>query len=307
MRIMKKKIVMFGSYVADLTGTAEHLPRAGETVFGELFKIGPGGKGSNQAVAAHRAGADIILATKLGKDVFGDLARDFYTQEDIAADYVLTDDEKGTGIALICVDQVSKQNQILVVPGACTNFTDADIETLRPAIEAADILLVQFEVTMDALERVMDIARTAGVMVVLNPAPARKVSREFICKADIVTPNEVEAAALTGVSVGDAADAEKAAAVFHEWGIPQVVITMGRRGVVASTPDESRMVRARAVEAVDTTGAGDAFNGGFVPALSEGKDLFEAVEFGNALASLAVQKFGTAPSMPMRSEIEKIL
>ncbi|MBC5648231.1 ribokinase [Christensenella tenuis] len=304
---MKKKIVMFGSYVADLTGTADHLPRAGETVFGERFKIGPGGKGSNQAVAAHRAGADIVLATKLGKDVFGDLARDFYAQERIAAEYVLTDDEKGTGIALICVDEVSKQNQILVVPGACMNFTDADIETLRPAIEAADILLVQFEVNMDALEKAVDIARAAGVTIVLNPAPARKVSREFICKADVVTPNEVEAAALTGIPVENASDAQKAADIFHSWGIPKVVITLGKQGVFASAADEHRMVPARIVEAVDTTGAGDAFNGGFVTALSEGKDLFEAVEFGNALASLAVQKFGTAPSMPMRGEIDKIL
>lgn len=304
---MKKKIVMFGSYVADLTGTAEHLPSAGETVFGERFKIGPGGKGSNQAVAAHRAGADIVLATKIGKDVFGDLARDFYAQERIAAEYVLTDDEKGTGIALICVDQVSKQNQILVVPGACMNFTDADIETLRPAIEAADILLVQFEVNMDALEKAMDIARAAGVTTVLNPAPARKVSRELICKADVVTPNEVEAGALTGIPVENALDAKRAADVFHSWGIPKVVITLGKQGVFASEADEHRMVPARIVEAVDTTGAGDAFNGGFVTALSEGKDLFEAVEFGNALASLAVQKFGTAPSMPMRSEIERIL
>lgn len=304
---MKKKIVMFGSYVADLTGTADHLPRAGETVFGERFKIGPGGKGSNQAVAAHRAGADIVLATKLGKDVFGDLARDFYAQERIAAEYVLTDDEKGTGIALICVDEVSKQNQILVVPGACMNFTDADIETLQPAIEAADILLVQFEVNMDALEKAVDIARAAGVTIVLNPAPARKVSREFICKADVVTPNEVEAAALTGIPVENASDAQKAADIFHSWGIPKVVITLGKQGVFASATDEHRMVPARIVEAVDTTGAGDAFNGGFVTALSEGKDLFEAVEFGNALASLAVQKFGTAPSMPMRGEIDKIL
>lgn len=302
-----KKIVMFGSYVADLTGTAEHLPKAGETVFGEMFKIGPGGKGSNQGVAAHRAGADITFVTKLGHDVFGDLAREFYTQENISMDYVLSDDEKGTGIALICVDQVSGQNQILVVPGACTNFTDADIEAMRPAIEGADILLVQFEVNMDALERVIDIARAAGVMVVLNPAPARKVSREFLAKADIVTPNEVEAGILAGLEVITADDAKKAADVFHGWGIPTVLITMGKQGVFVSTGQEYRMVPARVVEAVDTTGAGDAFNGGFVTALSEGKDVFSAVEFGNALASLAVQKFGTAPAMPAREEIDKIL
>lgn len=302
-----KKIVMFGSYVADLTGTAEHLPKAGETVFGEMFKIGPGGKGSNQAVAAHRAGADITIVTKLGHDVFGDLARDFYAEEKISMDYVLSDPEKGTGIALICVDQVAGQNQILVVPGACTHFTEEDIETMHPAIEEADILLVQFEVNMDALERVIDIAKEAGVQIVLNPAPARKVSREFLAKVDVITPNEVEAGILTGMEVVTAEDAEKAADIFHSWGIPTVLVTMGKQGVFVSTGEEKRMVPARIVEAIDTTGAGDAFNGGFVTALAEEKDVFAAAEFGNALASLSVQKFGTAPSMPVRTEIDKIL
>ncbi len=303
----KKKIVMFGSYVADLTGVAEHLPKAGETVFGETFKIGPGGKGSNQTVAAHRAGADIKIITKLGHDVFGDLALSFYKEDGISADNILMDDSMGTGIALICVDEGTGQNQILVVPAACTNFTDADIEKIRPVIEEADILLVQFEVNMDALEKVIDIAKAAGVMVVLNPAPARKVPVELLRKTDIVTPNEVEAETLTGVPVPDEAGARKAADVFHSWGIAGVVITMGKNGVFASDGKNSKMVPAYTVNAIDTTGAGDAFTGGFVTALAEGKDIFEASVFGNALASLSVQKFGTAPSMPTRAEIDELL
>ena len=303
----KKKIVMFGSYVADLTGIAEHLPKAAETVFGDEFKIGPGGKGSNQAVAAHRAGADITIVTKIGRDVFGQLATDFYRKENINTEYVLVDEEKGTGVALICVDQQTGQNQILVIPGACTNFTQSDIDKIRVVLQDADILLAQFEVNMEALAQVIGIAESAGVMVVLNPAPAREISLETLQKVDIITPNEVEAEALTGVAVPDEAGAKAAADVFHSWGIPSVIITMGKQGVFVSTVEGTRMVPARLVEAVDTTGAGDAFNGGFVTGISEGTDLFAAAEFGNMVASLSVQKFGTAPSMPLREEIDKLV
>ena len=301
----RKKIVMFGSFVADLTGVAEHLPKAGETVFGESFKIGPGGKGSNQTVAAHRAGADIKLITKLGDDLFGKVALDFYKENGISTDYLIVDEKEDTGIALICVDKQVGQNQILVVPAACTTFNDADMERIKPLIEGADYLLLQFEVNMDALEKAIDIAKAAGVKIVLNPAPARKVPQELLAKTDIVTPNEIEAETLTGVPVPDEAGAKKAAEVLHSWGISDVIITMGSSGVFASDGKNSRMVPAYKVDAIDTTGAGDAFNGGFVTALAEGKDIFEASEFGNALASLSVQKFGTAPSMPQRAEIDE--
>ncbi len=303
---MSKKVMVWGSYVADLTGKAPHLPRAGETVFGNWFKTGPGGKGSNQAVAAHRAGADVMLVTKLGKDTFGDHALDFYHENNISTDLILLDEDYDTGIALICVDENTGQNQILVVPGACTNFTAKDIETLRPKIVASDILLVQLEINLDALERVVKIGKQAGGMIVLNPAPARKISEELLSMVDIITPNEVEAEVLTGVSVFDEKSAQKAAEILHANQVKTVVITMGKSGVFVSDGKKSKMVEARIVEAMDTTGAGDAFNGGFVTALAEGKDVFEAADFGNALASLSVQKFGTAPSMPFRQEIDNL-
>lgn len=304
---MKKKIAMFGSYVADLTGFAPRLPKAGETVFGETFKIGPGGKGSNQAVAAHRADADVTLITKLGKDMFGDMALAFFKKNGIATEHVLIDDEKSTGTALICVDEETGQNQILVVPAACTNFTPQDMKRLEPVIGAADILLVQFEVNMDALGTAMDMAKAAGVTILLNPAPARTISDAMIGMADVVTPNEAEAEALTGVAVRDIPSAKKAADAFHGKGVGAVVITLGKNGVLASDGSAQRHIPARVVEAVDTTGAGDAFNGGLAAALAEGRNIFEAAEFGNALASLSVQKVGTAPSMPYRSEIDAIL
>lgn len=302
-----KKVVMFGSYVADLTGTADRLPKAAETIFGDSFKTGPGGKGSNQAVAAHRAGADITLVTKIGRDTFGKQAIEFYQQENIPTDYILEDEEKGTGVALICVDKVTGQNQILVIPGACTNFTEKDFQKIEKAICEADVLLVQFEVNMDALQRAIDIADREGVTVILNPAPARKAPVEMLSRVDIIIPNEVEAEQFTGVRVRDGDSAERAAKVFHSWGIRTVIITMGSKGVFVSNGKTGRMVPARVVNTVDTTGAGDAFCGGFTTAYCEGMNLFDAVEFGNVTASLSVQKFGTAPSMPARQEIDRVL
>lgn len=302
---MGKKVVVFGSYVADLTGTGEHLPRPAETVFGETFRIGPGGKGSNQAVAAHRAGADLRLITKVGKDVFGDLALAFYEKERMDTQFVLVDEEAATGVALICVDEKTKQNQILVVPSACTRFGDRDLRQIEDIIRNADILLLQFEINMDALEKAVDIAKEHEVLIVLNPALAREVSRELLSKIDIITPNEMEAKALTGVEVTNEESALQAAQVFHRMGIPSVVITMGEKGAFYSGGSGQGMIPARLVKAVDTTGAGDAFNGGLVTALSEGKELEEAVRFGNTTASLSVQKFGTAPSMPYRREIDR--
>jgi len=304
----RKKIVVFGSYVADLTGTAEHLPVAGETVFGDTFKIGPGGKGSNQFVASYRAGAkNASFITKLGRDVFGELALDFYRSEGISTEYVLIDDEKQTGIALICVDNNSAQNQILVVPGACTNFSEEDIEKIDPVIRKADILLVQYEVNMDALLSVMKAAKDSGVRILLNPAPARETPEDMFGMVDVILPNESEAEALTGIKVGNEADAGRAADVFHAKGIKDVVITMGTMGAFISSSDKKKLIPARKVDAVDTTGAGDAFNGAFATALSEGKNIFEAAEFANITASLSVQAFGTAPSMPSRDKIDEVI
>jgi ribokinase len=304
---MLKKIVMLGSYVTDVTGISERLPKAGETVFGNFFKTGPGGKGSNQMIAAHRAGAKIDIITKLGDDPFGREAIDFFKSEKVNTEHILLDQERATGIALICVDESTKQNQILVVPGACNHITPDDIAKVKPMIERADILLMQFEINEDALRSVMEIAKNAGVKVVLNPAPARESLRDILVRADIITPNEHEAETFCGVKINHEADAKVACDAFHQMGIPSVVITMGDKGVFVSEAGKQSMVPARKVQVVDTTGAGDAFNGGFITALAEGRDLIEAAAFGNALASLSVQKFGTAPSMPMRQDIDAVL
>lgn len=303
---MNKKIVVFGSFVVDLTGRTPHLPVPGETVMGSAFVMGPGGKGSNQAVAAYRAGGDVMLATKVGKDVFGTVATDFYKKEGMDTSYVLEDPEKETGCALIIVDEGTAQNEIVVISGACGNITLEDVESLRSLIESAGILLVQLEVNFDALFRVIDIAHDAGVPIVLNPAPAAPIPDEVLRKIAIVTPNETEAQILTGVKIETEEDAQKAADVFLKKGVSQVVITLGSMGAFASDGKKSQLLERIKVDAVDTTGAGDAFNGGFVMALAEGKDLFTALRYGNVTGALSVTKLGTAPAMPFREEIEML-
>ena len=304
---MGKPIVVFGSFVVDLTSRSAGLPVPGQTILGSSFKMGPGGKGSNQAVAAHRAGANVTLVTKVGKDVFGKVATDFYKSEGMNVDYILEDDVRETGVALILVDENSAQNEIVVVPAACSNITMEEVEKCRALIEGAEILLLQHEINFDAQYKVIDIAHKAGVKIVLNPAPACEVPEEILKKIWCVTPNETEAQVLTGVEVKNIEDAQQAAKVFLEKGVKNVVITMGSLGAFATDGEKSELVPRLSVNAIDTTGAGDAFNGGFVMALSEGRDLFEALRYGNATGALSVTKLGTAPAMPQRAEIDAMV
>lgn len=304
---MKKKIVCFGSFVADLTGRAQHLPKPAETVMGTSFKVGPGGKGSNQAIAAKRAGADIDFITKVGDDVFGRMALDTFRQEGFDLPCILVDDTAQTGAALIAVDEVTAQNQILVVIGACGAIADEEVDSVASVIAGGDIFLAQFETNMSALQRAMDIAKKNGALVVLNTAPVQPMPEGLLSKVDIVTPNEVEASYLTGIEVTDAESAHKAALAFVEMGAKAVVITLGSQGAYVYDGQKGALVPPYMVKAVDTTGAGDAFNGGLVAALSEGKDLFEAASFAAAVAALSVTRQGTAPAMPYEHEVREFL
>ena len=306
MNDMGKRIVVFGSYVTDLTGRAARFPIPGETVLGTSFRSGPGGKGSNQAVAAFRAGGDVALVTKLGKDAFGRMARDFYTHEGMDTSALLEDDTHETGAALIMVNEQSGQNMIMVLNGACNHVTKEDICARKELIEQADYLLVQMEINVDALAEVIRVAHDSGVRVILNPAPVQALDDEIMAMVDTVTPNETEAAVLTGVKVVDLASAHQAALVFLNKDVRNVIITLGGNGVYCTDGTREELVERIPVQAVDTTGAGDAFNGGFVTALSRGMDLFEAVRYGNCTGALSVTKFGTAPAMPNRGEIDAL-
>lgn len=302
-----KKIVVMGSFVVDLMGRADHLPAPGETVKGGFFKIGPGGKGSNQGVAAKRMGADITMATKIGRDEFGDLAMKSFRNEAMNTDLVFIDEEASTGAALIMVDENSSQNKILVTLGACETLNQSDIEKIESAIDCADIYLTQLETNVDAVEKTIEYAASKEKTIVLNPAPVQAISDEIYRCIDIFTPNEVEAGILAGMDVKDFDDARKAAEVFQGKGVKNVVITMGKLGAYLKTAYEEAIIESYTVDAIDTTGAGDAFNGGLVAGLGEGMSLLEATKYANAVAALSVTKVGTAPAMPYKEDVLKLI
>lgn len=302
-----KKIVVVGSFVVDLMGRCSHLPLPGETVKGDTFRVGPGGKGANQAVAAKRLNADISLVTKLGKDDFGQIALNSFNSEGLDTKNVFIDDSRPTGAALIMVDDNTSQNKILVILGACENITNTDIKKAEGTIKNSDFLLTQLEINVDAVEKLITFAHSLGKTVILNPAPVQKINKSLYKMIDIITPNEIEAEILTGVEVKTSKDASRAAAVFKERGVNNVVITRGNEGVFVSTEHDEKVIPSLKVDAVDTTGAGDSFNGAFVTALAEGLDIESASKFANIAAALSVTKIGTAPAMPYRSELESYL
>ncbi len=295
-----------GSFVVDLMARAPHLPQTGETVKGDGFLIGPGGKGSNQGVAAHKAGARVDMITKIGADSFARIALDSFEREGMDTTYIMRDEELATGAALIMVDENTGDNKILVSLGACSNITKEDIDAARPAIEANPVFLTQLETNLDAVERALAIASRKGVRIILNPAPAGEVPGGILKPVDILTPNEVEASIFSGVKVSTPRDAAEAARVLMGRGTKSVVVTMGSRGVYAADGTEERFMPCVEVEAVDTTGAGDAFSGALAAALAEGRGFFEAVEFANIAAALSVTRIGTAPAMPTRAEIDRM-
>ena len=304
---MKKKIVVFGSFVVDLMGRGPHLPVPGETVKSGFFKMGAGGKGFNQGVAAHKSGGDVTMITKLGEDTFAEIALGTMRELGMDTSRVIQTEEYATGVALIEVDENSGQNAIMVIPSACDHISDAEVAALKEVIEGADILLTQLETNMSSIKGVIDMAHAAGKTIILNTAPVQPVEDALLSKVTIVTPNEVEASILTGVKVVDEQSAAQAADWFFQRGVKKVVITMGGMGAYVADGTRAELTPAFRVNAIDTTGAGDAYNGGFVTALSEGNDIFAAARFAAATAALSVQKMGTTPSMPTREEIEDFL
>lgn len=301
------KILVVGSYVVDLMSRTPHMPNPGETVFGGPFQMGPGGKGSNQAVAASRLGASVTMVTKIGKDLFGDQALNNFSQENIDTTYVSQHPNETTGAALIAVDEQS-ENMIVVAPGACSKMTREDVVQAEKAFQEADIVLLQLEISMEAVETAIDLADQYEKPIILNPAPYQKIKQYYLEKIDYITPNETETYMLTGVEVKDKNSAYRAAKILQDFGVKTVVITLGKLGCfVFDGESNGYIVPSYSVDAIDTTGAGDAFNGAFATFLTEGYPLQEAVRRANAVAALAVTKIGTAPAMPMKEEVVKFL
>jgi ribokinase len=301
-------VTILGIFVVDLAFRAGRLPVMGETILGRGFKMGPGGKGSNQAVAAARAGAEVTFLTRVGADEFGALGRRTWEAEGIDTSRLITSHGEPTGAAFIFVSSESGDNAIIVEPGAAAELSAADIEASAAAIEGAAVLVTQLEQPIPAARRALEIAKEAGVVTVLNPAPAAPVETAVFALCDWVTPNETEAAALTGIEVASVDDARRAADALLAKGAGAAVLTLGERGALLHERHRSELVPAFAAgPVVETTGAGDAFNGAFAAALAEGMDPLAAVRFGCAAAGISVTRPGTAPSMPTRGEIEALL
>jgi ribokinase len=306
---MTKPIVILGIFVADTAYRAERQPKMGETILGKSFVLGPGGKGSNQAVAAAMAsaGAKVHFITRLGKDAFADIARATWTRAGVVPE-VTEDAESYTGAAYIFIEEATGNNAIIVAPGAAGRVSAADVEARADLIRGASVFVTQLEQPIPAARAALEIARAAGVRTILNPAPAAALDDAMLALCDIVTPNESEAEALTGRAVTSVAEAERAADALLSRGVGAVVVTLGGNGALYR--DRTRSVHVPVISAgpvVETTGAGDAFNGGFAVALSEGRDIVDAVRFGCATAGISVTRPGTAPSMPSRAEIEALL
>jgi ribokinase len=303
---MGGRVVVLGVFVADTTFRSDRMPRRGETVLGRSFALGPGGKGSNQAVAAARAGGDVHMLTKIGRDPFGAMALDLWREAGVTS--AAGEHDEATGAAFIHVDDATGDNAIIVCPGVAGTLSPADVEARAELIAGAAVLLCQLEQPIDAALRALEIAREGGATTILNPAPAAELPRGMLALCDWVTPNESEAEALTGLGVSSPDEAERAAAALREAGAGAAVVTLGQRGALLCNDDGATLVPAvQAGAVVETTGAGDAFNGAFATALARGAPPVEAVRFGCATAGLSVTRPGAAASMPTLAEIDAIL
>lgn len=302
------RVTVLGIFVADLAFWSGRLPAMGETILGSDFRLGPGGKGSNQAIAARRAGAAVSLISRLGTDAFGRLARETYRAEGVDDSRIADDPERGTGAAFILVQEGTGENAIIVTMGAAGALTEADVVAAEAAIRGADVFATNCEVPVPVARRGLELARRHGVTTILNPAPAVPLPDDVFPLVDFLTPNESEAAALAGFPVDGPDGAEAAADALRAKGVGTAVVTLGATGALVVSDSTRQIVPARAAgPVVDTTGAGDAFNGGFAVALAEGRSPVEAAAFGCAVAGISVTRVGTAPSMPTREEVESHL
>ena len=296
-------VVVLGVFVADAAFRADRMPRMGETTLGRSFQLGPGGKGSNQAVAAAKLGVETHMMAHLGADDFAQLAQNTWDEAGVIA-HVTTKADSYTGAAFIYVDAQSGDNAIIIAPGAAALISPADVETHSDLIASADVFVTQLEQPIDAAQRALEIARANGVTTLLNPAPAAELPEDMLALCDYITPNETECEAITGLEVKTEAQAALAAERLKSMGVGRPIITMGEKGAFLDGHGLVPAISAGPV--VETTGAGDAFNGAFAAALVEGKSPEDAVAFGCACAGLSVTKPGAAASMPSRADVDAV-
>ncbi|OOF58127.1 ribokinase [Rodentibacter genomosp. 2] len=303
---MNKKLTVLGSINADHVISVPYFAKPGETLTGKNYHIAYGGKGANQAVAAARLGANVAFIGCIGDDGIGTSMKNAFTRDGIDTAHINTVSQEMTGMAFIQVTQIG-ENSIVLAPGANAFLDEQIVCNAEERIVQSDCLLMQLETPISGIELAAQIAKKHNVQVVLNPAPAQPLSDHLLGLIDIITPNETEAEILTGVRVTDEQSAVKSAEVFHQKGISCVMITLGEKGVFISREGEHRIIKGFSVQAVDTTAAGDTFNGGFITALLEGQSLDEAIRFGQAAAALSVTRKGAQPSIPSRQETLEFL
>ena len=299
-------IVVVGSSNTDMTVRVAELPKPGETVLGSDFRRTAGGKGANQAVAAARAGGDVVFVGCVGKDAMGEQTLQNLAQEGIDTKHVFATPEAPSGIALIMVDAAG-ENNIAVAPGANAEFYPEHLTGAEEALLEADVLVVQLETPTVTVERAVEKAWQGGATVVLNPAPAQQLDQQLLSHVSVLTPNAAEAERLTGVRVGGEESLKEAAARLHSKGVENVVVTLGARGAFVSRVAGNEVVSGLKVKAIDTTAAGDVFNGALAVALSEGRSLLEAAHFANTAAALSATVRGAQRSVPRRVDIDAVL
>lgn len=302
-----KDIVILGVFVADTAYRASRQPKIGETIIGNEFSLGPGGKGSNQAVAAALAGGNVHFISRLGKDDFANMAISLWEKSGITP-HVTQYSDSYTGAAYIFIEDKTGNNAIIVSPGAAANINDDDITANKELIQGSRVFMTQLEQSLDAAGTALSFAKDGGAITILNPAPAQPLGENILKLCDFVTPNEIEAEQITGTPVKSINDAEIAAGKLLEKGASAAVITLGEQGALFK--DNNQIIHQPSYEVgpvVETTGAGDAFNGGLAVALAEEMPIDKALRFACATASISVTRQGTAPSMPNRHEIDTLI
>ncbi len=301
-----KKLCVLGSINVDHVIRVPYFPKAGETLTGYGYQIAYGGKGANQAVAAARVGAKVSFIGAIGDDQIGQTMKQAFEQDGIDISAICVIPNQSTGLAMIQVAD-SGENSIVISAGANADLSEALVEQHKSHIEQADILLMQLESPLQAVTLATKFAKTAGVKVVLNPAPAQPLPDSLLSHIDIITPNETEAEILTGIKVTDEKTATVAANHFHQLGIETVLITLGSKGVYYSEKGRGEIIPGFRVDAVDTTAAGDTFNGAFVTALLEGKSAKDAIRFAHAAAAISVTRMGAQTAIPRREDVDQFL
>ena len=297
------EITVLGIFVADISFSGPKIPSIGETILGKKYNVGPGGKGCNQAIAIARLGGNTNFISKIGKDAYGDLALKTLKKNKISTENIIQDGNQQTGVAGILVDQNTGKNAINVIVGAPSSFRISEIEKQINLIKRSKIFLTQLEVPKDVTLHCLKTAKENGCITILNPAPASEISKEFYNNIDFFTPNETEAEFYTGIKIASEKEAKQAADKLLNLGIKKIIITLGEKGLFYSDGKEETYLKASAVKAIDTTGAGDAFNGGLAFGLSKEKPIKECLELANKVAGISTTKLGAGDAMPFLKDI----